>query len=112
MSYLSQDELVTKFGQEEVEQATYGLESEAAAAKVAAAINSAEAVVNSHLGARGYSLPVDATALVKDTVADIARYKLFDNRASQQIRENYEDAIKFLEKIVAGKAETCWSKRG
>jgi len=69
------------------------------------AIAGADALIDSHIGSR-YSVPVDPVPdIIVDLACDIAIYKLYSRRsaAPDEIRQKYEDAVKYLEKVAAGK---------
>lgn len=71
-------------------------------AKVKAALQDASDTIDSYL-AGGYTLPLAAIppALVR-YCCFLARYFIEPNRATDQARKDYEDAIRFLEKVAAG----------
>lgn len=104
MSYLTPAELIARFDQSEHDAVLADLSVAEQTAKVAAAIEDAEGVVNSYLSRR-YSLPVATTALLKRLVADIARFHLYEDIASQEVRERYDDQLSFLKDIAAGRAD-------
>ena len=62
----------------------------------------ADAVVDGYLATR-YSLPlVETPALVVQIACDVTRYNLWDDRAPQEVRTRYEDAISKLKDISKG----------
>jgi phage gp36-like protein len=73
---------------------------------VDAKIEEAGAVIDAYLAVR-YNVPVDPVpAMLKSLSVDIAVFKLAArrNRESDSVRRRYEDAIKFLKDVAAGKA--------
>lgn len=69
------------------------------------AIAGAGALIDSHLAVR-YSVPVSPVPdILLDLAVDIAVYKISSRRGQspEEIRKKYEDAIKYLEKVAAGK---------
>ena len=67
------------------------------------AIAYAEEEANSYVGVL-YSLPLATVPLVlKNKVADIARYQLDQFAAREDVRQRYEDAISWLKGVAAGK---------
>lgn len=74
------------------------------ATKVNQAIQWAEGVADSYLAAT-YQLPLASTPkALASRVADIARYGLDSVNPRPDVRLRYEDAIKWLQEIAAGKA--------
>ena len=54
--------------------------------------------------AKRHTLPIDPVpGLLKRLAGNIARFHLHDDRATEEIRKRYEDSIKTLEAISAGK---------
>lgn len=68
------------------------------------ALSIADSLVDSYLGMK-YTLPLASTptALKKRTL-DLARFELHDERATEEVRNRRNDAIKWLEMLAAGKA--------
>jgi phage gp36-like protein len=61
-----------------------------------------DAEIDSYLMGR-YKLPLASTPKVLISVAcDIARYRLYDDRATDQVSKRYDDAVKLLTKIAKG----------
>lgn len=104
MAYLSDTELAERFDQAELDELFMGLSQAAKQKKLSAAIDDAEAVANAYLSKR-YRVPVAAGSLIKRVVADIARFHLFENLASAEVRERYDDQIKFLKDVAANRAD-------
>lgn len=105
MTYATQSDLETRFKQQELidltDEANSGVIDVAA---VAVALVDADAEINGYLAGR-YSLPLAQTSpeLVR-LACDIARYKLYDARATEQVKARYDDAIKKLRDVSSGKA--------
>lgn len=60
----------------------------------------------SYITAAGYCLPLSVVpGVLKDYVLDIARYQLEHINARDDVRKRYEDAIRWLEKLAAGKVD-------
>lgn len=69
------------------------------------AIAGAGALIDSHLAVR-YSVPVSPVPdILVDLAVDIAIYKICSRRGQspEEIRKKFEDAVKYLEKVAAGK---------
>lgn len=106
MSYASQNDLSARFGLDELaqvsDQSGRGVLDQDV---VDRALEDANAEVDGYLSAR-YSLPLalaNIPAILKRVTCDIARYRLWNDRASDEVRQRYEDARRLLEQIAAGK---------
>ena len=103
MTYATQQDLVDRFGTEQLAQ----LSDRTAGAVidtvvVGRALSDADAEIDSYLAAV-YTLPLGAVPSVLVRVAcDIARYRLFGDRVTEQVRQLYTDAVRDLKAIVAG----------
>lgn len=105
MAYLSENDLTQRFGLDELLQLTCAdpQASVPDTAVLARAIADAEAEIDSYLAAR-YQLPLPSVPTVLTRVGcDIARYRLWNDRASDEVRQRYEDARRLLEALAAGK---------
>lgn len=103
MTYATQTDLEQRFGAAEIAQLTDPLAGVAInAATVARALADADAEIDARLAVR-WALPLASTpAVLVRVAADIARYFLWDARASEQVRNRYKDAIRLLDQIAAG----------
>lgn len=102
--YCDEAGFVKRFGQDELDQATMtngGLDYDSAA-------EDADAIVDSYLAAipgRTFPLPLTAPpARIVGVAADLARYELWANRASEEIRNRRDQAVDYLKDLVAGRA--------
>jgi phage gp36-like protein len=103
VTYATQADLVERFGTTELAQLSDTAAGAVIDAQVVArALADADAEIDTRLAAR-YALPLAAvpTVLVR-VAADLARYYLWDARATEQVRNRYKDAIALLDKIGAG----------
>src|SRR3990172_2247057 len=105
MTYATQQNMTDRFGSQELIELTD--EDNAGSINAAAlgvALTDADAEINSYLAGR-YTLPLTQTSdeLVR-MACDIARYRLFDTRASEQVKARYDDAIKKLRDVSRGVA--------
>lgn len=103
MAYATLADLSDRYGVEELTQLTDRLGVAAPdAAIVARALDDASAEIDGYLAVR-YALPLPTvpTVLLR-LCADIARYRLWDDRASEEVRRRYEDARRVLERIASG----------
>jgi phage gp36-like protein len=104
--YAQVADLVGRFGQQEIIELTDrasppsgGLD----AAVAERALADADAEIDVYL-AGTYELPLPSVPPVLTRIAcDIARYRLWDDRAPEEVRARYEDARRVLEAIAAGK---------
>jgi phage gp36-like protein len=103
MPYATQADLETRFGVDELTQLTdrtgAGVPD---AGIVARALSDADAEIDGYLASR-YALPLATIPPVLVRIAcDIARYRLWEARASEEVRIRYEDARRALESIAKG----------
>ena len=60
--------------------------------------------INTYLAAR-YDTPIDpAPDILARLCADIARYRLYENRVTEDVRNRYKDAVAMLRDLASGKA--------
>lgn len=103
MTYATQADLVERFGTTELAQLTDPAAGATInATTVARALGDADAEIDARIAQR-YALPLASTPLVLVRVAaDLARYFLWDARASEQVRNRYKDAIALLNQMASG----------
>lgn len=98
--YATESDLVDRFGAE-VEQLKGMLPSSSA---VDDAIQDATEEINGHIGGR-YPLPLpNIPSNLKRMACDIARYRLYFQQPTEEVRKRYEDAIAFLKRVADHKA--------
>lgn len=131
MPYITVTDLLTRFGAEELAQVadrgtprlvtpelleaaaagadmtgwgTYDVEAIGkAVANINQAVEDAQSAVDGYLSGR-YGTPMPtAPAVVKRLACDIARYYLYDDRATETIQKRYDAAIAFFRDVAAGK---------
>lgn len=101
MTYASEAELRTRFGSDEIDVVS-GRDPGGAAAAIGRALDDADAEIDAYLEAR-YALPLATVPPVLARIAcDIARYRLWAERAPDEVRQRYEDARRFLEALARG----------
>lgn len=104
MAYITQQQLVERFGEAELIQLTDrdGSAGAIVTSVLDSAIEDAGSEVDAYVGVR-YDLPLATVpvSLVR-VVSDIVRYRLYDEAATEQVRKRYEDAIKFLVGVAKG----------
>ncbi|MCE7915417.1 MAG: DUF1320 domain-containing protein [Nitrosomonas sp. PRO4] len=107
MTYATQQNLIDRFGEDELIQLTdrqsLGVID---ATVVSRALADADARINGYLAVR-YSLPLAAPlpTELERLACDIARYALYEDRVTEIVKERYQDAIALLRDVAAGKAE-------
>lgn len=103
MAYETVAGLIARFGEDELIQLTDRAGAHAVDGAIAQrALDDAAAEIDGYLAAR-YQLPLPTVpALLARIACDIARYLLWEDRASDEVRRRYEDARKILESIARG----------
>lgn len=107
MPYIDKTYMITRFGENDlieltdrVEPLTHAIVDEI----LDAAIINAIGVVDAYVSDR-YKTPLNPVPeMIKDCVATIAYYKLCRDRYTEETRQAYDDALKFLKDIAWGKA--------
>lgn len=67
------------------------------------AIEDAEGEIDGRVAAGGYTVPLDPVPpIIKAYACDIARYRLYDDDATDQVNKRYADAMKFLTAVAKG----------
>lgn len=103
MTYATQQDLIDRFGQQELIQLTDRVNGIAIdAAVLNQVLADADAEINIYLS--GY-LPLASVPLVlKGLACDIARFKLYKDEAPEVIVTRYKEAMNRLKDVAAGKA--------
>lgn len=106
MSYTTLADLITRFGKDELVQLSdrqIPLTGVIVSTVVDRAIADADAEIDAHLGGR-YQLPLASVPVVIGRVAcNLARYHLYNDNPTDEIRKRYEDGLKFLRDVRDGK---------
>lgn len=102
-TYATQQNMIDRFGADELIQLTdrdnLGVID---VTVLGQALTDADAEINAYIGSR-YTLPLSSVPpTITKFAADIARYQLYDVRASDVVKARYDDAIKFFKLLVAG----------
>jgi phage gp36-like protein len=98
--YATEADLVARFG-DEIEHLKQMLPS---LSSVTDAIQDATEEINGHIGGR-YPLPLPSVpSNLKRMACDIARYRLYFQKPTEEVRQRYEDAIAFLKRVADSKA--------
>ncbi|WP_153768156.1 DUF1320 domain-containing protein [Labrenzia sp. CE80] len=110
MAYATQQDLIDRFGEEELVQLTDRTNLPAStidADVVTAALSDAEALADSYLAKR-YRLPLDPVHdVLTRTVVDIARYFLHGRRTDKDdpVTRDYGQALAWLKDVAKGLVE-------
>ena len=101
--YCTKQDLIDRFGQNELVDLTdrnsLGVIDDSVLNQ---AIADASAEMDGYLGGR-YALPlVTVPPVLKALCCNIARYKLYDEQASDQVTKRYDSAVKFLFSVSKG----------
>jgi len=106
VTYATQQDLIDRFGETEIEQLTDRAEPPAGAIDatvVGKALVDADDAINGYLGAR-YTVPLASPPLILKRIAcDVARYYLYEDRVTEAVRKRYEDAVAYLKDAASGK---------
>lgn len=106
MGYAAQTDMVTRFGESEVVAITdRDLTGAIDPVVLANALDTASAQMDTYLSGR-YQLPLNPVPeFLVSVCCDITRYQLCvgGTRLSEDIRDRYRDALRFLEQAASGK---------
>lgn len=105
MPYATQQDLIDRFGQDELTQrADRDGNGSIDAATVNRALTDADDMINGYLASR-YIVPIAAPvpSLIIGIACDLARYQLYTIEATDLVRTRFEDAIARLKDIQAGR---------
>ena len=104
MSYVTKQDLIDRFGEEELIQLTDRAGAGVIDDQVLnRAIADADAEIDGYLAGR-YVLPLAVVpASLGRIAADLARYYLYEDAATEHVRQRYEDAVRFLRAVGEGK---------
>jgi phage gp36-like protein len=103
MTYATQSDMTDRFDEQEIIELTDRTGAGVVNATVLGkALADADALIDGYLAAR-YTLPLTYTpAILVGPAADIARFRLWDDRATEEVRQRYEDAMAMLKLISQG----------
>jgi phage gp36-like protein len=106
MLYATQQDLIDRFGEDELIQLTDRADPPAGAidaAVAARALDAAEAMIDGYVGVR-YALPLaQVPPLLTGIACDLARYHLYTNQATETVSARRDQAVATLRDIAAGK---------
>jgi phage gp36-like protein len=104
-NYCTQQDLIDSFGWQEVLELS-NLDDPAARqinpVRIAQVIVEAGAEIDGYIGSR-YKLPLlEVPVILKLCALDIVRYRLDKNQQREDVRQRYEDRLRFLELVGKG----------
>lgn len=104
MNYATQQDMVDRFAEVELVQLTDSTNSGAIdAAVLGRALDDADAEIDGYLAGR-YALPLTTVPkILVGYACDIARYRLYDDRATEHVAKRYDDAVRYLRMVAEGK---------
>ncbi|BBL70331.1 gp436 family protein [Methylogaea oryzae] len=103
MAYAVKQDLIDRYGEAELiqltDRASLGIIDDTVLGQ---AIGDAAAEIDGYLSGR-YQLPLASVPSVLVRIAcDIARYRLYDQAAAEQVTKRYDDAVAMLRSIAKG----------
>ena len=99
--YADRNDMVLRFSEFEISRLEKPL---TAGESVESAIQDASDIADGYIGVK-YPIPLpEVPKNLKIYICDIARYLLWKTKASDEVRQRYEDAISFLKRVSDGKA--------
>lgn len=101
MAYCTQQDMIDRFGLDEIVQLTDLVDSGLVDAdRLNQAIERGASLIDSYC--RGsYQIPLSPVdAIIIDINADLARYHLYDDQATEQVAKNHAEAILLLKQIA------------
>lgn len=107
MTYATQQNLIDRFGEEELIQLTDRTNTgDIDAAVVNKALNDADAQINGYLVGR-YTLPLATPVpeILERLACDIARYSLYEFKPIEIVAIRYRDALDSLREVSKGRAD-------
>ncbi|WP_308569911.1 phage protein Gp36 family protein [uncultured Haemophilus sp.] len=102
MSYATLDDLRKRYGEADLLDLAQQSDGSWDTVKIYEALDDAAQTIDSYLAGR-YTLPLTSVpAVLSRHCCYLARYFLEKNRATEQARQDYEDSLRFLEKVASG----------
>ena len=107
MGYATQSDMTSRYGARNLIELTDRAEpatGEIDTAVLATALEDADALINAYVGSR-YALPLNPVpAVIHAHACSIAYYMLHRDRYPDEVRKDYDDALKFLADVSQGRA--------
>ncbi|BCB62259.1 hypothetical protein HaloA020_29600 [Halomonas sp. A020] len=106
MPYCTKADLIARFGEDELQAIAHDANGEIDDAAVDRACDDASGEIDGYVSAAGYPVPLSPVPRIVTAYAcDIARYRLYDEHASEQVQKRYDDAVKFLRSVSRGEVK-------
>lgn len=104
MAYANRTDLARRFGEQEIASLEDPDNTGSGDVRVSAeALDDATEEVNSYVAVR-YALPLPTVpAPLSRACCDVARFRLYKDRPTEEVKYRYERTIKWLEQLAAGK---------
>jgi phage gp36-like protein len=103
MSYCTRQDLIDRFSEREILELESNADGGTDIEKVTLAMADASGEIDGYLAGAGYATPLSTVpAIITGYACDIARYRLYDNDATEQVTKRYELAIKFMRAVAKG----------
>lgn len=103
MPYITLQDLQERFSEHEILELADDGTGEIDPAVIERAAEDASGEIDGYVAAGGYRVPLSPVPrIVVAYACDIARYRLYDDAASDQVTKRYEDAIRFLRMVARG----------
>lgn len=110
--YATQESLIKRYTLDMILAVAMSKEKTLDTPKIQEALEDASQTIDSYLAGR-YALPLkQIPAVLERHCCYIARYFLEKNRATEQARKDYEDSLRYLEKVAAGAISLGISEQG
>ena len=104
MPYCTKADLIERFGEAEllaIARDESGMAIDTAV--VERACEDASGEIDGYVSAAGYPVPLSPVPrIVTSYACDIARYRLYDEQALEQVQKRYDAAVKFLRMVSRG----------
>lgn len=106
MTYATPDDLIERFGFDELAQRTNRTDGQTIDAVVLGrALADADAEIDGYLATR-YALPLPSVpAVLVRLAADLARYQLCGDKVPDSVRQRYVDAVVVLKRLSSGEVQ-------
>ena len=103
--YITKQGMIDRYGEDEIKRITDRNRTGDIDDQVLnQALLDAQSEVDAYISSR-YATPLTTiTEAISRTTADIARYRLYDERCPENIRQRYKEAVEFLQAVSAGRA--------
>ncbi|BCB62816.1 hypothetical protein HaloA020_35170 [Halomonas sp. A020] len=106
MPYCTKADLIERFGEDELLSLAHDQDGTMDDAVIDRACDDASGEIDGYVSAAGYRVPLSPVPRIVTAYAcDIARYRLYDEHATDQVQKRYDDAVKFLRSVSRGEVK-------